>query len=102
MNLLLSFMTIGSVFVFLSLLVADLIILAFYRAEINCVKNNPKRDIKLFVFDIAVLGIVGVLADNETEAIRLLIQKYNSGITDEDYYIKLKEYYKNCFKGVFL
>ena len=40
--LLLSFVTIGIIFTFLTLLVADLVLFAFYRAEHNCVKANNK------------------------------------------------------------
>lgn len=40
--LLLSFVTIGIIFTFLTLLVADLVLFAFYRAEHNCVKVNNK------------------------------------------------------------
>lgn len=36
------FITIGMIFTLLTLLVGDLVILAFYRAEVNCVKANNK------------------------------------------------------------
>jgi hypothetical protein len=39
---LLSFATIGMIFTFLTLLVADLVLFAFYRAEHNCVKADNK------------------------------------------------------------
>ena len=39
---LLSFVTIGIIFTFLTLLVADLVLFAFYRAEHNCVKADNK------------------------------------------------------------